>query len=46
MSAGGTGDGEVGAAYALGLASKGNVTTVSMKAFTPQEIGAIVAKLP
>ena len=37
---------EAGAAYALGLASQGNVTTLSMKAFTRQEIGAIVAKLP
>lgn len=37
---------EVGAAYTLGLASQGNVTTLSMKAFTPQEIGAIVARLP
>jgi len=36
----------VGAAYALGLAAQGNVTTLSMKAFTSQEIGAIIAKLP
>jgi uncharacterized protein with GYD domain len=35
-----------GAAYALGVAAQGNVTTLSMKAFTPPEFGAIVAKLP
>lgn len=37
---------EAGAAYALGLAAQGNVTTLSMKAFTPPEFGAIIAKLP
>jgi uncharacterized protein with GYD domain len=37
---------EVAAAYALALAAQGNVTTLSMKAFTAQEMGAIVAKLP
>jgi uncharacterized protein with GYD domain len=37
---------EVAAAYALTLASQGNVTTLSMKAFTVEQMGAIVAKLP
>lgn len=37
---------EVAAAFALGLASRGFVTTTSMKAFTPQEIGAVIARLP
>ncbi|MEI6450686.1 MAG: GYD domain-containing protein [Actinomycetes bacterium] len=37
---------EVAAAFALALASRGFVTTTTMKAFTPQEIGAIVSKLP
>ncbi len=37
---------EVAAAYALTLASQGNVTTLSMKAFTVEQMGAIVAKMP
>jgi uncharacterized protein with GYD domain len=37
---------EAAAAYALALASQGNVTTVSMKAFTLDEMSAVVAKLP
>ena len=37
---------EAAAAYALALASQGNVTTLSMKAFTPDEVGAVVGKLP
>ena len=37
---------EVVAGFALGLASRGFVTTTTMKAFTPQEIGAIVSRLP
>jgi uncharacterized protein with GYD domain len=37
---------EVAAAFALALASRGFVTTTTMKAFTPQQIGAVVAKLP
>ncbi len=37
---------EAAAAYALALASQGNVTTVSMKAFTVEEMTAVVAKLP
>jgi uncharacterized protein with GYD domain len=37
---------EVAAAFALALASRGFVTTTTMKAFTPQQIGAIVSKLP
>ena len=37
---------EAAAAYALALAAQGNVTTLSMKAFTPDEMGAVVTKLP
>ena len=37
---------EAAAAYALALASQGNATTLSMKAFTPDEVGAVVGKLP
>jgi uncharacterized protein with GYD domain len=37
---------EVAAAYALTLASQGHVTTLSMKAFTVEQLGAIVAKMP
>jgi len=37
---------EVAASYALTLASQGNVTTLSMKAFTVEQMGAIVAKMP
>ena len=37
---------EAAAAYALALASQGNVTTLSMKAFTPDEMSAVVGKLP
>jgi uncharacterized protein with GYD domain len=37
---------EAAAAYALALAGQGNVSTLSMKAFTLEEMGAIVAKLP
>jgi uncharacterized protein with GYD domain len=37
---------EVAAALALSLASQGRVTTLSMKAFTRDEVAAIVAKLP
>jgi uncharacterized protein with GYD domain len=37
---------EVAAAYALALSSQGNVTTLSMKAFTAEQMDAIVAKLP
>jgi uncharacterized protein with GYD domain len=37
---------EVAAAFALALASRGFVTTTTMKAFTPQEIGAVVSRLP
>jgi uncharacterized protein with GYD domain len=37
---------EIAAGYALALASQGNVTTLSMKAFTPEQMGAIVARLP
>jgi uncharacterized protein with GYD domain len=37
---------EAAAALALGLAAQGRVTTLSMKAFTRDEIAAIVAKLP
>jgi len=34
------------AAFALALASRGFVTTTTMKAFTSQEIGAVVSRLP
>ena len=37
---------EVVAAFALALASRGFITTTSMKAFTREEIGAIVSRLP
>lgn len=37
---------EVAAAFALGLASRGFVTTTSMKAFTREEIGAVLSRLP
>lgn len=37
---------EVVAGFALALASRGFVTTTTMKAFTRQEIGAIVSTLP
>ena len=37
---------EVAAGYALTLASQGHVTTLSMKAFTVEQMGAIVAKMP
>ena len=37
---------ETAAAFSLALASRGFVTTTTMKAFTPQEIGAIVSRLP
>ena len=37
---------EVVAGFALALVSLGFVTTTTMRAFTPQQIGAIVSKLP
>ncbi len=37
---------EVAAAVALSIASKGNVTTTTMRAFTESEFAQIVAKLP
>lgn len=37
---------EVAAALALSLSAQGNVTTTSCRAFTPEEFGALVAKLP
>jgi uncharacterized protein with GYD domain len=36
----------VAAAFALALASRGFVTTTTMRAFTRQEIGAVVSRLP
>ena len=37
---------EAAAAFALLLAAQGHVTTTSLKAFTRDEIAAVVAKLP
>lgn len=37
---------EVAAGFALALAAKGHVTTTSMRAFSVEEIGAIVSRLP
>jgi uncharacterized protein with GYD domain len=37
---------EVAAAFALALASRGFVTTTTMKAFSPQAVGNIVSMLP
>jgi uncharacterized protein with GYD domain len=37
---------EAAAAFALGLSSAGRVKTTTLKAFTPDEIGTIVAALP
>jgi len=37
---------EVAAAFALGLARQGRVTTTTLKGFSRDEIAAIVAKLP
>jgi uncharacterized protein with GYD domain len=37
---------EIAAAFALALASAGNVTTTTMRAFTRDEFKGIVAKLP
>jgi len=36
---------EVAAGFALALASRGFVTTTTMKAFTLQEIGAVISQL-
>ena len=37
---------EVAAAYALKLAAQGNVTMLLVKAFSVEQMGVIVAKLP
>lgn len=37
---------EVAAAFSLALASQGNVTTTSMRAFTPDQFKGIVGSLP
>lgn len=39
-------DDQTAAAFALALSAQGNVTTTTMRAFTPEEFGDIVAKLP
>jgi uncharacterized protein with GYD domain len=37
---------EMAATFAAGLAARGNVTTETLRAFTMEEIGALLAKLP
>jgi uncharacterized protein with GYD domain len=37
---------EVAAMYAAGLAATGTVTTETLRAFTPEEFAALMAKLP
>jgi uncharacterized protein with GYD domain len=37
---------EMAAAFALGLSSAGRVKTTTLRAFTPEEIGKVVAALP
>jgi uncharacterized protein with GYD domain len=37
---------EAAAAFALALASKGQVTTTTLKAFTPEEFAKVVAAIP
>jgi len=37
---------EAGAAFLLGLGSLGNVKTTTLKAFTKEEAGSIIASLP
>jgi uncharacterized protein with GYD domain len=37
---------EMAAAFALALASQGTVTTTTLKGFTPEEFGGVVAAIP
>lgn len=37
---------EVAAAFALSIASQGNVTTTTLKGFTPEEFANVVAAMP
>ena len=39
-------DDETAAAFAMALTAGGNVTTTSMRAFTPDEFAGLAAKLP
>ena len=39
-------DDEMAAAFALAMGSQGNVTTLTMRAFDPEEFERIVSKIP
>ena len=39
-------DDEMAAAFALSLGAQGNVTTVTMRAFDPEEYARIISKIP
>ncbi|MGW8264978.1 MAG: GYD domain-containing protein [Longimicrobiales bacterium] len=39
-------DDEMAAAFALALGSQGNVTTLTMRAFDPEEYARIISKIP
>jgi uncharacterized protein with GYD domain len=39
-------DDETAAAFAMAMSASGNVTTTSMRAFTPDEFAALASRLP
>ena len=41
-----TDDEEMAAAFALSMGSQGNVTTLTMRAFDPEEYARIISKIP